>query len=160
MLAGSLADCGLDPGPAMANAFNKRSRQSWDDIRRFLALHYKFNTRLDTPFWRAAVSDTDLAGAEEFVDYFRENGPSTIWKDLLVYGRDVFGFEGYLAMLVGMNVPARRRFVPDEREERLWKSIQQVNAGQAAEGLTVGDALKVVRSPHWRPRPDFFRYPY
>jgi tryptophan halogenase len=160
MLAGSLADCGLDPGPAMAGAFNKRSRQSWDDIRRFLALHYKFNTRLDTPFWRAALADTDLAGAEEFLDYYRENGPSSIWKDLLVYGRDVFGFEGYLAMLVGMNVPARRRFVPDEREEGIWKSIQQVNAGQAAEGMTVGEALQVVRSPDWRPRADFFRYPY
>ena len=74
--------------------------------------------------------------------------------------RDVFGFEGYLAMLVGMNVPARRRFVPDEREEGIWKSIQQVNAGQAAEGMTVGEALRVVRSPDWRPRADFFRYPY
>jgi hypothetical protein len=35
-----------------------------------------------------------------------------------------------------------------------------VNEGQAAEGMSVGDALTVVRSPNGRCRPDLFRYPY
>lgn len=159
MLTMCLADCALEPKRAMRSAFNKRVRQSWDDIRRFLAIHYKFNTRVDTPFWRAAWADTDLAGAQEYVEYFQENGPSTIWKDILVYGRDVFGFEGYLAMLVGQKVPCDWAFVPDERESRLWKSIQQVNEAQGAAGLTVRQALQVIRSPQWRPRADFYRYP-
>ena len=72
------ADAARDPGPAMAAADNKRNRQTWDDIRRFLAIHYKFNARLDTPFWRAARSDIDLAGAEEFIEFFEENGPSVV----------------------------------------------------------------------------------
>jgi tryptophan halogenase len=156
----SLADSGRDPGPAMAAAYNKRNRQTWDDIRRFLAIHYRFNARLDTPFWRAARSDTDLAGAEEFVEFYEENGPSVAWKTTLITGRDVFGYEGWLAMMVGQKVPYRRAFQSDERERQLWRSIQETHRTQAAAGLTVRQATDAVRSPQWRPRADFFRYPY
>lgn len=160
MLTGSLADCGLDPGPAMAAVFNHRSGQSWDSIRQFLAVHYKFNTRLDTPFWKAAVADVNLAGAEQFVEYFQENGPSTIWKHALIQGRDVFGYEGYLAMMVGQKVPYRRRFQPDEREARIWHSIQQANRAEGESGLTVRQTLAAIRSPLWQSRADFYRFPY
>ena len=156
----SLADSARDPGPKMAATYNKRNRQTWDDIRRFLAVHYKFNTRLDTPFWRAARADTDLAGAEEFVEFYEENGPSVAWKHTLITGRDVFGFEGWLAMMVGQKVPYRRQFVPDEHERQVWRQIREQNRAQAAAGLTVRESIEVVRSPRWRTRPDFFRYPY
>jgi tryptophan 7-halogenase len=159
-LAVSLADSGRDPGPAMAAAYNRRNRQTWDDIRRFLAIHYKFNTRLDTPFWRAARSDVDLAGAEEFVDYYLENGPSIAWKHDLLPGRDVIGFEGWLSLMVGQKVPYRRNFIPDGHERQVWRLVQQHNRTAAAAGLTVAQALDAVRSPQWRARPDFFRYPH
>ena len=159
-LAVSLVDSGREPGPALAAVYNRRNRQTWDDIRRFLAVHYKFNTRLDTPFWRAARSDTDLAGAEEFVDYYVENGPSVAWKAALITGRDVFGFEGWLAMMVGQKVPYRRGFEPDDHERQVWRQVREHQRAQASAGLTVRQALTAVRSPHWRTRPDFFRYPY
>ena len=159
-LAVSLADCGRDPGPALAAVYNRHNQRTWDDIRRFLAVHYKFNTRLDTDFWRAARSDTDLAGAEDFVDFYAENGPSVVWKSTLITGRDVFGYEGWLAMMVGQNVPYRRRFEPDDHERQLWRGITEAHRAQAAAGLTMRQALDVMRSPRWRTRPDFFRYPY
>ena len=156
----SLADTGRAPGPAMAAVYNRRNRQTWDDIRRFLAVHYKYNTRLDTPFWRSARSDVDLAGAEEFIDFYLENGPSIAWKNTLITGRDVFGYEGWLAMMVGQKVPYRRNFQPDDHERQVWRQLREQNRAQAAVGLTVRQALDVVRSPQWRTRPDFFRYPY
>ena len=161
-LANSLADADLRPGPAMAGIFNRRTAQIWDEIRRFLAIHYKFNTRLDTPFWRAARSDTDLAGAETFVEYYQENGPSAIWGKALVGGEDVFGTEGYLAMMVGQKVPTRRPFAPGDRERQLWKAIVESNRAAARAGLTVRQSLDVIHSPRWRARPDqgFFRYPF
>jgi tryptophan halogenase len=159
-LAVSLADCGREPGPALAAVYNRHNQRTWDDIRRFLAIHYRFNTRLNTDFWRAARSDTDLAGAEDYVDFYAENGPSVAWKSTLITGRDVFGFEGWLAMMVGQNVPYRRRFRPDDHERQLWRGITDAHRAQAAAGLTVREALDVVRSPQWRTRPDFFRYPY
>jgi tryptophan halogenase len=155
----SLADTGRRPGPALAAVYNRRLRQTWDDIRKFLAVHYKYNSRLDTDFWRAARADTDLAGAEEFVEYYQENGPSIAWKHGLITGRDVFGFEGWLAMMVGQNVPYHNDFRPDERERQVWRTVQESYRTQAAAGLTVRETLAAIRSPQWRTRPDFFRYP-
>ena len=159
-LAGSLEDRELRPGATVAAAYNKHYRQTWDDIRRFLAIHYKFNTRFDTPFWRAARADTDVAGAEEFVEFYEENGPTAAWKDVLVHGEDVFGFEGYLAMMVGQRVPYRHvpRIDPSERET--FAQVRAHQARQAASGLTVAEALRVIHdSPGWKVRPGFYHYP-
>ncbi|MEM9291925.1 MAG: tryptophan halogenase family protein [Acidobacteriota bacterium] len=84
-----------------ANAF---LGQFWDDLRGFLALHFRFNRRLDTAFWRACREEVDLAGAEESVALFQQRGPlaysphtlrfDSLWGD---YGRDV--------LLLGQGVP-------------------------------------------------------
>ena len=42
----------------------------------FLAVHYKFNTRLDTPFWQAARSDIPLGEGEGVVEFYRETAPA------------------------------------------------------------------------------------
>ena len=156
-LAGSLIDCDRRPGPAMAAVYNKRVSQTWDDIRRFLAIHYKFNTRLRTPFWEACVNDTDASGAQEFLDYYAENGPSSIWRDHLIGGRDVFGFEGYLAMMVGQNVPYRRLHAPAPAEWAAWAEIRRANRDMAVNALGVMESVNIIRSPHWSYRRDFYR---
>ena len=155
-LAESLADTDLQPGPAVADAYNKRNRLNWEDIRGFLAMHYKFNKRLDTPFWRECLEKTDLAGAAEFVEYYRDSGPSVIWRETLVRGHDVFGFEGYLTLMVGQAVPYRKTFTPSDRDRAQWQAIREANKVQAAQGLTVGQATDLVRSPGWTYRPDFY----
>jgi tryptophan halogenase len=74
-LAQSLADSDLMPGEALVGVYNKACRQTWESIRGFLSLHYKFNTRLETPFWRTCQEETDLGDrAEEYVSYYHENG--------------------------------------------------------------------------------------
>jgi tryptophan halogenase len=156
-VAESLADCNRQPNTALAAAFNIRHAQSWDHIRRFLAIHYKFNRRLDTPFWRECLERADISGVEEYLDYFTQNGPSVIWRDTLIVGRDVFGFEGHLTMLIGMKVPNRAPHVPTEHERVQWKAIQQANRAEAAKGLTVKETVEMVRSPKWRYRADFYR---
>src|SRR6516162_6712599 len=80
-LAESLLDVDLAPRPTQVQQYNRRTAHIWEIIREFLALHYKFNTRLQTPFWQACVHDTYLGSALEFVDFFCENGPSTLWRN-------------------------------------------------------------------------------
>ena len=77
-LADSLADSLCDPPPSMVKLYNRYNGGQWDDIRNFLAVHYKFNTRLDTPFWRHCREHVALHGAEPVVDFYRENGPSVV----------------------------------------------------------------------------------
>jgi tryptophan 7-halogenase len=149
-LAESLAETDLQPGDPMAAVYNKRNRLNWEDIRGFLAMHYRFNTRLETPFWRHCVEKTDLSNAREYVEFYRDNGPSVVWRDTLIRGHDVFGFEGYLTLMVGQAVPYRRTFVPSERDRLQWRAIQEANRAQAANGVSVKEAADLVRSPHWK----------
>ncbi|MDX5404991.1 MAG: tryptophan 7-halogenase, partial [Bacteroidota bacterium] len=36
----------------------------WDDVRDFLAVHYRFNRKIDTPFWKHCREATDLGAAQ------------------------------------------------------------------------------------------------
>src|SRR5262249_58289961 len=74
-LVNSLLECGRRPTPTVVRQYNKRFAAKWDNIRGFLAVHYKFNTGMDTPFWRACRADCELGPAAEAVEYYPENGP-------------------------------------------------------------------------------------
>ena len=62
-----------EPTPSMVDVYNLRFENWWDDTRDFLALHYKFNTLLDTPFWKTCREESDLGLLGEFVDFYRKN---------------------------------------------------------------------------------------
>lgn len=136
--------------------YNRHFGRYWDAIRRFLAVHYKYNTRLDTEFWRAARSSVDLAGAEEICDFYRENGPSMLWEQSLIDPVDQFGMEGYLTMLIGQQVPHESRYVPTQAETESVRRFQAHCRYEAARGCGVEEALRVVREPEWRWKSDFF----
>ena len=63
------------PGDDAARArMNDAVGAHWDTLRGFLALHYRFNRRLDTPFWRDSER-VDLASGEAMLAAFREGAP-------------------------------------------------------------------------------------
>lgn len=145
-LADCLAETGLRPTPSMVALYNRYNKRQWDDIRDFLAIHYAFNKRLDTPFWRAAWHDTNLAGAAEVVRFFRENGPSPLAVELLNSPDNSFGMEGYLALLTGQRVPQERPWTPPAEERRRWHELMD-QAGRIAEaGASAREVLKLIRS--------------
>jgi tryptophan 7-halogenase len=149
-LAESLADSDLVVRPTQVQLYNRRAALTVDLVRRFLAVHYKFNTRLQTPFWRACVADVDLFGAEEYVEFYKENGPSTLWRQMILDGRDPFGFEGYLSMMIGMDVPYRRTFAIPEHEQWAWAALFRRWQEEASQALTVEETLRWIRSPGWQ----------
>ena len=158
VLAAMLTDSdGRPTAEGAAAVYNRRLGRRWDAIRAFLAVHYKFNDRLDTPFWRAARADTDLADAAPFVDFYRDVGPSLNGADLLAGGADVFGVEGYLTMLVGMDVPYRRRRVATAAEAAAFQAAQQPNRAVAARGVGVAEALARIRRDDWRYDYSFYK---
>jgi tryptophan halogenase len=136
-------------GPKLAEVYSARDARHWDAIRRFLAVHYKFNTRLDTPFWREARESTDLAGAEPVVDYYLENGPDPLWAETHIDNHDQFGIEGYLTMLVGQQVPYRHQHPISAAEARTVHQHREENRKQAAAGYHAEHALAIIRMPGW-----------
>ena len=116
----------------------------------FLAMHYKFNTRSDTPFWQACREKTDLAGCEDAVEQYQENGPSNIWCGTVLNQRDQFGAEGYISMLVGMKVPYRKRHVASPKEQSAWAAVKRAVANKTNAGVGVAETLAAIRSPGWQ----------
>jgi tryptophan halogenase len=150
-LADSLIDSLCEPTPTLVELYNRYNAQAWDDIRDFLAVHYAFNTRLDTPFWRACRSDTKLHGAQFLVDFFKENGPSVVAGAQLLHSSNSFGMDGYLAMLVGQNVPHQKRYQPTPNESKIWDQKCATWKAEARRGFDVKHCLNVVRgsAPKW-----------
>jgi tryptophan 7-halogenase len=149
-LAETLADCDLVVRPTQVKLYNRRSALLWHVIRSFLAIHFKLNTRLQTPYWRACVEDADLCGAEQYVEYYRENGPSLLWRQLILDPRNPFGIEGYVSMMLGMNLPYHKTYIPDANETQVWHDIYQRLQAAAGQALTVDEALSCIRQPWWQ----------
>jgi len=149
-VAETLLDSGGETKPSMIRICNELNANAWDDIRDFLAVHYAFNTRLDTPFWQTCRAEVDLAGAGRIVEYYRENGPTSLGKHLLLSSINSFGLDGYLALLVGQMVPYERVAAPSPEETKAWRSRLAILAADAKRGFSVSQILQAIRSPGWR----------
>jgi tryptophan halogenase len=130
----------------------------WDQIRQFLGVHYKFNRRMDTPFWRACRADADIGDAQAIVDYYTDHGPVARARQALLPPGDIFGMEGYLTHLVGQQVPTRAAYTPTPHEQNVWSALIEINRKTAAfSSLDVREAYQRILSPQWRWDPAFYR---
>lgn len=157
LLMQTLMDSDYSPSPAIIDLYNKSTGDDWDEIRRFLALHYKFNSRIESPFWTACRSETDLAGAEEIIEHFKNLGPTHRWAHLALQGRENFGWEGYLVWLVGPGVPYESSHRPASAEQAVWTEKLARLRKRALAGLTQEEALPLIRSDAWQWNHDFYR---
>ena len=145
-----LLHTGLKPTPTMRDLYNHMGAGMWDEIRDFLALHYKLNTRLDTPFWRQCVNDTDVRDIEGLLEFYRQNGPTGFARHLLRGTGSNFGVEGFLVMLVGNKYPYIGRHEATAQEREIFNQRRAAFAAQAQGAMTVKESLEIVRHPGWR----------
>ncbi len=130
----------------------------WDEIRDFLAIHYRYNTRLDTPFWQHCRRETALHGAERIVRYYEENGPSTAFAgELLTPETSIFHLEGFYALLLGQKVPHRCVRPPTAAEQKIVADLRARQLHHARHGLGVAESLALIRGPHWTWTPGFYQ---
>ncbi len=149
-LADALLDSGSAPTPSMAHMYNLYMASLWDEIRDFLAIHYKFNHRRDTPYWRQCQTETALHGAAPLIDYYQENGPSLLARAMLVNPNSPFGIEGYYTLLVGQQVPYRRQPPITAAHQKTWDGHRQRHQFMASKALNVAETLKLIRHPRWK----------
>jgi len=156
-LVDSLRDSAMTVDATSCKYYNRYTNRMWRAIRRFLAMHYRFNTRLDTPFWKACQEDTDLAGAEEIVEYYQSCGPALLWAREAMGPDDPFNWEGYLAMLVGQNVPHSGGYEPSNTEVAVWQDYMRRLNQTASRGIGMAEAVQMIRSANWQWQPDFYQ---
>ncbi|HEV7866616.1 MAG TPA: tryptophan halogenase family protein [Chthoniobacteraceae bacterium] len=152
-----LAASDQQPTPTLRDSFNRVVAGLWDEIRDFLAVHYRFNTRLDTPFWQHCQRETALHDAEPIVRFYEENGPSLVAQlELLPPDRSLFQLEGFYTLLLGQKVPHQRLHAPSQKEQQIWAQYCRANAARAATGLTMSESLEIIRNPLWSWTPGFY----
>jgi tryptophan halogenase len=145
------------PTPTLRDSFNRIIAGLWDEIRDFLAVHYRFNTRLDTPFWRHCHGATALHGAERIVRSYQENGPSLVAQlDLLSPERSLFQLEGFYTLLIGQKLAHQRLKRPSPGDQKIWAQHCEANAARAAHGFAIRESLGFVRHPQWKWTPGFY----
>ena len=148
-LARGIADAECRPGPAERQLANDRIANRWEDIRGFLSLHFRYNRARSTPYWQHCQDSTHLAAAAPLVATYRQVGPSRLAEHLLPQ-QSLFGYDGYLVMLVGLAVPTActPQITPPERQ--IWQQTVAQLADNAQQALTVDAALAAVHDPRWQ----------
>ena len=147
-----LIDSQLDPRPRMKALYNTSFAEMWDNIRDFLAVHYRFNTRLKNKFWTTCCNEVDVSAIQPLLDFYEENGPTRLARHLLnstTGGKTQFGIEGFLVLLVGQKVPYRTNGPIVETERGVFRRHCEQNRARATSGLSVSEALKYVKHPQW-----------
>ena len=139
-LASGLIDTNHRLTPQLRNALNQLFVELWDDVRDFLALHYKYNFHSDSPFWRHCREETPLGRAEALVGMYRELGPSLLLGRLM-NRIGIFEFGGYLTMLVAMQLPTDARVELTPQEAKAWRAVQDGHRRAAAQAMAMRPAL-------------------
>ena len=154
----ALADSDGEPSPTLVESTNRLLARKWDEIRDFLAVHYRFNRKLDTPFWRHCREHVALHGAERIVNHFLENGPTFVAEiDLIPPSKAFSLLDGYFTHLLGMGVAHARQSRANEQERRIWAEYVAHNRRQADEqGMPTAETLAILHDPRWSWTPGFF----
>ncbi len=118
----------------------------WDYLRWFLAVHYKYNRRLDTPFWRGARADVDVSGAAEMLERFRLEGPwLTSQGSRFAVSDPTFGYAGLMMLLLGQRAAGHEHARPSI-ERGAWDAMLLRHRGLAARALPHREALDVLHA--------------
>jgi tryptophan halogenase len=138
------------PDESAIDRYNDLMARAWDEIRDFLAYHYKFNRRLSTPFWRHCQEETSLGNFEGFYQAYRRLGPTPRLIHALPHRPNLYGIEGFLAMLVGMKVPHHAPVSFPDSDWEIWSRERSAIGAAADRGFTVQQSLDAIRSPDWQ----------
>jgi tryptophan halogenase len=149
LLVGALTEGSRQVFDSQVLQYNCYHQRNWDAIRGFIAMHYKFNARLDTPFWRECREKTELGVAGPIVEHFCDCGPAGFWEPTLFDPVDPFKTAGYAALLIGQQVPYRRRIQITDTELRHFESLRQKHKQEALNAFTIPQVLALMRSPKW-----------
>jgi tryptophan halogenase len=120
-----------DGSPGRREELNRRVGGWWDYLAWFLALHYRFDARPATPFWRACAGEVDISRYGELVEAFEASGPLSgngPGKAIRDAPDPLWGPEGIDLILLGQRRPQRLprpglSRVEWRRRVRSWRSL-------------------------------------
>lgn len=130
--------------PQVREAVNVGLSQQWDAIRWLLSIHYRFNTRLDTAFWKEVCSTADISGFAPLLEVYAGGAPlsrrNPLAQDLLNrVAPSFFGLFGIDYLLLGQQVATR--LLPMDEPPQRWRARQRAAEGLVRNASPQRDAL-------------------
>jgi tryptophan halogenase len=130
--------------PQVRQTVNAGLAQHWDAIRWLLSIHYKFNTRLDTDFWKEVRATVDISGFEPLLEIYAGGAPLArrhpIVQDLLNrVAPSFFGLFGIDYLLLGQQVPTK--LLPMDEPVERWQERRHAADALVRVGLPQSEAL-------------------
>lgn len=129
---------------------NQEIAVTWDTFRWFLGIHYKYNKKLDTPYWKWCNQNTNIGDAQLIVDLFNQrpplsasnfgtNSPYTALEAL------VFNSYSYDTLLYGQKVlskePTKPAMSKEEYLSRTYSYQELTKRALSLKELFDGDHL-------------------
>lgn len=130
----------LKKSPGTRQAINRNMNAHWDYIRDFLSIHYKFNKKFDTKFWKDVREYTDVSAIQWLLDlynevgllsYAGENFKSIIKQEIK---DEIFGLVGIDAVLLGQGV-IPKNINAQIRNKNVWKA--NVDTWKSIKSITI-----------------------
>jgi tryptophan halogenase len=135
--------------PDGRKVLNDLTAQRWDGLRWFLAIHYKYNERKDTKFWREVRETADISGLQPLLDVFAAGAPLHLRDPLTrrfvrAAAPTFYELDGVDCLLLGQGFPARLVSRGEPAEE--WNKRKAAADVLVARGLTQREALEAFRT--------------
>lgn len=114
--------------PLERDEYNRGMRETYEDIRDFIILHYKATQRDDTPFW-CYVRDMEIPDLlADKIELFKTRG--RIFRENV----ELFGIPSWVAVMLGQNIwPEGWDTLADALDEkRVREAMEQMRQGYAA----------------------------
>ncbi len=139
----------------MKRFINTSIGKDWDRLRWFLAAHYKFNRRVESPFWEQVRAEVDVSGLDDAIAIFNAHGPLSLLPRAMrsqineIAGVYFYGLHGLDCILLGQKVPHPKL----EREPTAaWRARRQVALDFSRRALPQAEAHKAIaENPKWLP---------
>ena len=102
--------------------YNKFVNTYYDNTRDFVFLHFCFNDRLDTPYWKdckkLALDITRDSIAYKFIEYYLINGVQLKYLAQLCSDENAYQIEGYWNILRGL--------IPTDTDRKKWRALYNI----------------------------------
>jgi flavin-dependent dehydrogenase len=120
----------LKKSEALRKHINHDMNGHWDYLRDFLALHFKFNKKFDSIYWKDCRAEADVSSIQWMIDLYNETGllssaDNSLKRMILDSIKDdIFGLEAFDVMMMGQGV-LPKNFDLTMRNRRAWEAQQK-----------------------------------
>jgi len=154
-------------GRDKSSVINSALGEIWDSLRWFIGFQFKYNTYLDTDFWKHCNKYSDDSGMKEMISLFKEKGTLHFVKNQHENLKEkekslVYGLFSHDFMLLVNNIYPNLyncRLSPEEKKScehkyNLWNQL-------ASRAIPQAEALKIVEeNPDILEMENFFEKPF